>query len=112
MPPSIRDVIAFPKTAKGTELMTDSPAAVTSRQLRDLHIEVKVAKNGIRSFAAMMASLMWCRAYGSILSAHRADTTARVRALHNLLSVRQRRFWDKITRFCLSADKRGGLSGY
>jgi len=41
---SIRDVIAFPKTAKGTDLMTDSPAAVSPRQLRDLHIEVKVAK--------------------------------------------------------------------
>ena len=41
--PSIRDVIAFPKTAKGTDLMTDSPAAVSPRQLRDLHIEVKVA---------------------------------------------------------------------
>jgi len=42
--PSIRDVIAFPKTAKGTDLMTDSPAVVTPRQLRDLHIEVKAAK--------------------------------------------------------------------
>ena len=42
--PSIRDVIAFPKTAKGTDLMTDSPAPVTPRQLRDLHIEVKAAK--------------------------------------------------------------------
>ena len=42
--PSIRDVIAFPKTAKGTDLMTDSPAAATPRQLRDLHIEVKAAK--------------------------------------------------------------------
>jgi aspartyl-tRNA synthetase len=42
--PSIRDVIAFPKTAKGTDLMTDSPAAVEPKQLRDLHIEVKVAK--------------------------------------------------------------------
>jgi len=41
--PSIRDVIAFPKTAKGTDLMTDSPAAVEPKQLRDLHIEVKVA---------------------------------------------------------------------
>ena len=41
--PSIRDVIAFPKTAKGTDLMTDSPAAVSPRQLRDLHIEVKAA---------------------------------------------------------------------
>src|SRR5213593_3696198 len=42
--PSIRDVIAFPKTAKGTDLMTDAPAPVTARQLRDLHIEVKAAK--------------------------------------------------------------------
>ena len=40
---SIRDVIAFPKTAKGVCLMTDSPAAVSARQLRDLHIEVKAA---------------------------------------------------------------------
>jgi len=42
--PSIRDVIAFPKTAKGTDLMTDSPAMVEPKQLRDLHIEVKAAK--------------------------------------------------------------------
>jgi aspartyl-tRNA synthetase len=40
--PSIRDVIAFPKTAKGTDLMTDSPSSVSARQLRDLYIEVKV----------------------------------------------------------------------
>jgi aspartyl-tRNA synthetase len=42
--PSIRDVIAFPKTAKGTCLMTDSPSTVSARQLRDLHIDVKAAK--------------------------------------------------------------------
>ena len=42
--PSIRDVIAFPKTAKGTCLMTDSPSTVEPKQLRDLHIELKVAK--------------------------------------------------------------------
>jgi len=42
--PSIRDVIAFPKTAKGTDLMTDSPAPVTPKQLRDLHLELKAAK--------------------------------------------------------------------
>jgi len=41
---SIRDVIAFPKTAKGSCLMTESPAAVEARQLRDLHIDLKVAK--------------------------------------------------------------------
>ena len=39
---SIRDVIAFPKTAKGTCLMTDSPSQVSPRQLRDLYLEVKV----------------------------------------------------------------------
>jgi aspartyl-tRNA synthetase len=42
--PSIRDVIAFPKTAKGTCLMTDSPSQVSPKQLRDLYIEVKVKK--------------------------------------------------------------------
>ena len=41
---SIRDVVAFPKTAKGSCLMTGSPAGVEPRQLRDLHIDVKVAK--------------------------------------------------------------------
>ena len=41
--PSIRDVIAFPKTAKGVCLMTASPSSVTARQLKDLHIEVKAA---------------------------------------------------------------------
>ncbi len=42
--PSIRDVIAFPKTAKGACLMTESPSVVSPRQLRDLHIEVKAPK--------------------------------------------------------------------
>ena len=41
--PSIRDVIAFPKTAKGTCLMTDSPSLASPRQLRDLRLEVKAA---------------------------------------------------------------------
>ena len=39
--PSIRDIIAFPKTAKGTCLMTDSPGAVEPKQLRDLYLELK-----------------------------------------------------------------------
>jgi len=42
--PSIRDVIAFPKTAKGTCLMTESPTPVSPRQLRDLGLELKAAK--------------------------------------------------------------------
>src|SRR3954463_5909059 len=41
---SIRDVIAFPKTAKGTDLMTESPAPVEAKQLRDLHIELRVPR--------------------------------------------------------------------
>ena len=40
---SIRDVIAFPKTAKGTDLMAESPAGVTARQLKELRLEVKTA---------------------------------------------------------------------
>jgi len=37
--PYIRDLIAFPKTQKGQDLMSDAPSAATARQLRDLHIE-------------------------------------------------------------------------
>jgi aspartyl-tRNA synthetase len=37
---SIRDVIAFPKTLKGQDLMAQSPTPVTARQLKDLHIAV------------------------------------------------------------------------
>jgi aspartyl-tRNA synthetase len=36
---SIRDVIAFPKTQKGQDLMTDSPGTATDRQLRDLKVK-------------------------------------------------------------------------
>jgi aspartyl-tRNA synthetase len=37
---SIRDVIAFPKTQKGQDLMAGSPTPVTPKQLADLHIAV------------------------------------------------------------------------
>ena len=35
---SIRDVIAFPKTQKGQDLMAAAPGEATDRQLRDLHV--------------------------------------------------------------------------
>jgi aspartyl-tRNA synthetase len=38
---SIRDVIAFPKTQRGQDLLIDAPTPVTEQQLRDLHIKVR-----------------------------------------------------------------------
>jgi aspartyl-tRNA synthetase len=42
--PSIREVIAFPKTAKAVDPVTDAPSPVTEAQLKDLGIVVLTGK--------------------------------------------------------------------
>ena len=37
---SLREVIAFPKTAKAIDLMVDAPTPVSDTQLRDLHLKI------------------------------------------------------------------------
>ena len=39
----IRDVIAFPKTQRGQDLLVEAPTPVTEQQLRELHIRVRTS---------------------------------------------------------------------
>jgi aspartyl-tRNA synthetase len=40
----IRDVIAFPKTQRGQDLLVGAPSEVSEQQLRDLHIRVRASE--------------------------------------------------------------------
>jgi aspartyl-tRNA synthetase len=40
---SIRDSIAFPKTQRATCLMTNAPARVDEKQLKELHLKVDLS---------------------------------------------------------------------
>ena len=42
--PNIREVIAFPKTGEGKDLMMDSPSEVSDKQLEELHLKITKPK--------------------------------------------------------------------
>ena len=68
--PSIRDVIAFPKTAKGTDLMTDSPAPVEAETIARSAPGIEGGEEGVSS---------WISARGSARRSPAADRLKRLR---------------------------------
>ena len=42
--PNIREIIAFPKTGDGRDLMMDSPSEIDKKQLKELNIKIEIKK--------------------------------------------------------------------
>ena len=42
---NIRDVIAFPKTQSGQDLMTEAPGPVDPQQLEELHVRIELPED-------------------------------------------------------------------
>jgi len=46
--PNIREVIAFPKTGEGKDLMTGAPSEISKKQLDELGISINPSKGGVK----------------------------------------------------------------
>jgi hypothetical protein len=57
---SIRDVIAFPKTQRAQDLLTQAPSPVDEKQLRELHIKLRNAAVTTTTAEKLPLIQRWC----------------------------------------------------